>query len=109
MLTDTIVNAAQNIISLQHPSMAGLQDTLLGQSFYSKDPKDQQNFRFKEIPDQHFVQVLHDGSIHWLEISTLNCIPDEIFIMDSMFRGKINHHICTKANMFSHALQYGHY
>ena len=58
MLTDTIVNAAQNIIILQHPSMAGLPDTLLGQSFHSKDSKDQQNFCFKELPDQHFVQVL---------------------------------------------------
>ena len=47
MLTDTIINTAQNIIHLQHPSIAGLQETLLGQSFPSKDPKDQQSFRFK--------------------------------------------------------------
>ena len=93
MLTDTIINAAQNIIHLQHPSIAGLQDTLLGQSFYSKDAKDQQSFRFKELPDQPFVQVLHDGNIHWLAISTINCLPGEVFIMDSMFRGKINHHV----------------
>ena len=89
MLTDTNINAAQNIIYLQHLNIAGLQDTLLGQSFHSKDAKDQQSFRFKELPDQPFVQVLHDGNIHWLAISTINCLPGEIFIIDSMFRGKI--------------------
>ena len=93
MLTDTIINAAQYIVHLQHPSIAGLQDSLLGQSFHSKDAKDQQSFRFKELPDQPFVQVLHDGNIHWLAISTINCLPGEVFIMDSMFRGKINHHV----------------
>ena len=75
ILTDTIINAAQNIIHLQHPSIAGLQDILHGQSLHSKDSKDQQsfcfkelpdqqNFCFKELPDQPFVQVLHDGNIH---------------------------------------------
>ena len=73
--------------------MAGLQGTLLGQSFHSKDAKEQQSFRFKELPDQPFLQVLHDGNTHWLEISTINCLPSEVFIMDSMFRGKINHHV----------------
>ena len=75
MLTDTIINAAQNIIHLQHPSIAGLQDTLLGQSFHSKDAKDQQIFRFKELPDQPSVQVLYDGNIHWLAICPINCLP----------------------------------
>ena len=93
MLTDTIINAAQYIIHLQHPSIAALQKSLLGQSFHSKDVKDQQSFLFKELPDQPFVQVLHDGNIHWLEISRINCLPGEVFIMDSMFRGKINHHV----------------
>ena len=37
MLSDTIINMAQNIIHLQYPSIAGLQDTLLGQSFHSED------------------------------------------------------------------------
>ena len=37
MLSDTIINLAQNIIHLQYPSIAGLQDTLLGQSFHSED------------------------------------------------------------------------
>ena len=93
MLSNTIINAAQNIIHLQYPSIAGLQDTLLGQSFHSKDAKDQQSFHFKELPDQPFVQVLHDGDMHWLAISTINYLPDEAFIMDSMFRRKINHHV----------------
>ena len=40
MLTAMIINAAQNIIHLQHRCKARLQDILLGQSFYSKDAKD---------------------------------------------------------------------
>ena len=59
MLTDAIINATQNIIHLQHLSIAGLQDTLLGQILHSKDAKDQQSFHFKELPDQSFVVVLH--------------------------------------------------
>ena len=102
MLTDTIINAAQYIIHLQHPSIAALQKSLLGQSFHSKDVKDQQSFLFKELPDQPFVQVLHDGNIHWLEISRINCLPGEVFIMDSMFRGKINHHVQRKICSIMH-------
>ena len=108
-LTDTIINAAQNIIHLQHPSIAGLQDTLPGQSFHSKDAKDQQSFRFKELPDQPFVQVLHDGNIHWLAISTINCLPGEVFIMDSMFRGKINHHVQRQICSIMHCSMDTHY
>ena len=89
MLTGAIINAAQNTIHLYHPSIAGLQDTLLGQSFHSKVAKNQLSFRFKELPDQSFFQVLHDGNIHWLAINTINCLPDEVFIMGSMFRGKL--------------------
>ena len=102
MLTDSIINAAQNTIHLQHPSIAGLQDTLLGQSFRSKDGKDQESFYFKELPDQPFVQVLHDGSIHWLAISTINCLPGEVFILDSMFRRKINHHVQRQKCLIMH-------
>ena len=40
MLTAMIINAAQNIIHLQHRCKARLQDILLGQSFHSKDAKD---------------------------------------------------------------------
>ena len=39
ILTDTIINAAQNIIDLQNPNIDGLQDTLLARSFHSKDAK----------------------------------------------------------------------
>ena len=49
MLTDTNINAAQNIIHLQHPGIVGLQGTLLGQRFHSEDTKDQQSFRFKQL------------------------------------------------------------
>ena len=64
MVNDTIINAAQIVIHLQHSSIAGLQDMLLAKSFHCKDGKDQQSFRFKELSDQSFVQFLHDGNIH---------------------------------------------
>ena len=43
MLTDTIINLAQITIHLQLSNIAELQDTLLSQSFHSKDVKDQQS------------------------------------------------------------------
>ena len=102
ILTDTIINVAQNIIHLQHLSIAGLQDTLLGQSFHSKDAKDQESFRFKDLLDQPFVQVLHDGNIYWLAISTINCLPGKVFVMDSMFRGNINLRVQRKICSIMH-------
>ena len=49
-----------------------------------------------------FVQVLHDGSLHWIAISTYNCKEGEIFLMDSMFRGRVAHQtkrqICSILN-----------
>ena len=37
------------------------------------------------------VQVLHDGRLHWIAISTYNCKEGEVFLMDSVFRGHIAH------------------
>ena len=74
MFTGRIINGAQNI-QLQHPNIAGLQNTLLGQSFYSKGAKDQKSFCFKKLFDQPFLQVFHNGNIYWLTISTINCLP----------------------------------
>ena len=82
MMAGTIINVAQNIICLQHQNIAVLQDTLLGQSFHSQDAKGQISFLFKELPDKPFVQALHDGNVQWLAVSTINCLPDEISIME---------------------------
>ena len=50
-LTDTIINAAQSLISSQYPSVNGFQDTILGP-----------NLLFKQVPaDCRSVQILHTG------------------------------------------------
>ena len=36
--------------------------------------------------------MLHEGSLHWIAISTNNCKEGEVFLMDSMFRGRVTHH-----------------
>ena len=46
--------------------------------------------------------MLHDGSLHWIAISTSNCKEVEVFLMDSMFRGREAHQtkrqICSILN-----------
>ena len=38
-----------------------------------------------------FVQVLHDGRIHWIAVSTFNCNEGEINLMDSPFQERVPH------------------
>ena len=49
-----------------------------------------------------FVQVLHDGSLRWIAISSDNCKEREVLLMDSMFRGQVAHQtkrqICSILN-----------
>ena len=50
------------MIKAQYPIINGLQDPVLGQTL---------NFNvFKSNP---FVQILHDGNLHWVTISTYGC------------------------------------
>ena len=39
------------------------------------------------------MQILHDGNLHWVAISTYGCNPEEVFLMDSLFSGHIADHI----------------
>ena len=75
----------------QFKEVNGLQDTVLGQSLTLNI--------YRNIP---FVQVLNDGHNHWVEISTYGCKPGEVFLMDSLFCGKIANHtkrqICAITN-----------
>ena len=78
MLNDTVVHAAQKMLQLQFPDANGLQDPVLGQT---------SSFEvFKNRP----FQVLHDGNVHCVAVSTLNCNPGEVVLMDSMFHGRVN-------------------
>ena len=72
MLCDTDINAAQGILKHQFSVVEGLQDTLLGETLaYSVMPVE-------------MIQILHDGSMHWILISTINCADGHVKIYDSM-------------------------
>ena len=60
---------------------SGLQDTILGQKLM-----------FKER-NRKFVQILHNGSFHWMTVSNINSEKNEINYYDSLFHGKIKDHI----------------
>ena len=78
MLNDNIINAVQKMLKKQFSQANGLQDPALGQTL---------NFNInRNLP---FVQVLHDGRIHWIAVSTFNCNEGEINLMDSLFKGRV--------------------
>ena len=79
------------MLKSQYIHANGLQDPVLGQWL---------NFAIcRNIP---FVQILHDGNLHWVAISTYGCNPGEVFLMDSLFNGCIVDHtkrqICSIMN-----------
>ena len=81
MLTDNTIQVFQEMIKSKYPTVDGLQDPVLGQTL---------NFKvFKSMP---FVQILHDGNIHWVTISKYGCKKGEVNLLDSMFSGSIAIH-----------------
>ena len=91
MLYDNIIQTFQQMLKIQYPDANGLQDPVLGQAL-----------SFAVYQTTPFVQVLHDGSLHWIAISTYNCKKGEAFLMDSMFHGRVAHQtkrqICSILN-----------
>ena len=91
MLNDSVINSFQQMLKFQYIHANGLQDPVLGQGL---------NFAIcRNIP---FVQILHDGNLHWVIISTYGCSLGEVFLMDSLFNGRIADHtkrqICSIVN-----------
>ena len=72
-ITDSIVNAAQQLLREQFPQLPGLQDISLGQTM-----------AFNIIPGE-FVQILHSSQDHWLTISTIGVKHPTVKIYDSLF------------------------
>ena len=63
MLNDDIIQTFQQMLKIKYRDANDLPDPVLGQAL---------NFAvYQTIP---FVQVLHDGSLHWIVISTYKCI-----------------------------------
>ena len=80
MLTDTSINLAQDIFGTQFKMKDRFQDTILGQKLM---------FKSKE----HFVQILHNKSFHWVTVSNVNSKSGSVDYYDSLFHGKIKDHI----------------
>ena len=93
MLNDNVINAVQKMLHTQYPDIDGLQDTILGQTL-----------NYEIYRSKPFVQILHDGNIHWLAISTINCSPGKVMVMDSMFKGRMNHHVQRQICAIMHCL-----
>ncbi|XP_047124564.1 uncharacterized protein LOC100210608 isoform X2 [Hydra vulgaris] len=79
MLNDNVIHFCQRMMSIQFNIDVGLQDPIKGKVM-SFDP----------CPSKPFVQILHDGNIHWVCITTYDCKPGEIYIFDSLFHGLIS-------------------
>lgn len=73
-LGDNIIDLAQKSLKSSFHVVDGLQDTMLGAKL-----------RFRTLREEPFVQVLHDGALHWLTVTTFGTTtPDEVIIMDSL-------------------------
>eukprot|EP00794_Sanderia_malayensis_P004341 gene4341-4918_t len=79
MLNDKIINVFQRMLAKDIPEASGLQDTVLGQRLH-----------FKPMPSMPFVQIVHDGKLHWVVLTTYGCQEGEILLLDSLFSGNIN-------------------
>ena len=85
ILNDSIVNALQKMLNKQFTEANWLQKA-----------------NFQVCRSILFVQVLHNGMMHWVAISTYGCDQGEIYLMVSLFNGRIAEHtkkqICSTLN-----------
>lgn len=72
-LTDTIINASQQLLQRQFPNLSGLQDVSLGLTM---------NF---DIQTGEFIQILHTTDSHWLTVTTVGLEHPNIHIFDSVY------------------------
>ena len=88
MLNDNVIQRFQQMLTIHYPDADGLQDPVLGQAL---------NFAiYQTIP---FIQVLHDGSLHWIAISTYNCNKGEVFFIGGRVAHQTKRQICSDKNM----------
>jgi hypothetical protein len=77
MLTDREIMIGQNLLRKQFPTMNGLMSTTLG-------PIGQ-----FDVMRGDFVQILHNGSLHWVCVSNVTRRSSSVNLSDSMFYGSI--------------------
>ena len=69
MVSESVINSFQQMLKSQYIQANGLQDPVLGQ---------EPNFDvYRNLP---FVQILHDGNLHWVAINPYGCNPSEVFL-----------------------------
>ena len=90
-LTDTIINAAQQLLTKQFPQLPGLQDVSLGQTM-----------SFVVQPEE-FLQIVHSSQGHWLTVSTIGVQHPQVRVFDSLYnflpqlaKAQIASMLCTK-------------
>ena len=71
-LSDSIIDAAQKTLQEQF-GLPGFQSVLHGQCC-----------NFNVEPDE-FIQILHNGSNHWVTVSTIGTKHPEVFVYDNMY------------------------
>ena len=91
MLTDVSVNYAQMILHQQFPEVGGLEDTVLGP-----------HLQFS-VANREFVQVLHDGALHWVCISNIGCQEGTVNCFDSLNQSRfVRNHIMKQIACITH-------
>ena len=73
-MNSSLVSAAQKLLKKIVPHQGGFQETSLGTTC---------GFA---IEASEFTQVLHNGSDHWLTISTVGAREAEVFVFDSLYK-----------------------
>ena len=72
-LSDTLINAGQELIHQQFPHISELQDVALGHTLAFS------------VMYNEFVQVLHNGEGHWVTLSTIGCGDAHVDLYDSTY------------------------
>ena len=90
MLNDAIINKAQMLLHEQFPGVGGLEDTTLGP------------VRMFSIQKGEFVQVLHDGNIHWVCISNIGCNEREVNYYDSLSGSSVSRYLIQQIGSIVH-------
>ena len=76
-LNDSIVNAAQLLLSESGAMIQGFQNTLLGKGH---------KFKAIKLGGAPFVQILHVNSNHWITTTNINCEAGEVRVFDSLYK-----------------------
>ena len=71
-LSDRIIDVGQKLLKQKFPHVAGLQCTCLGQKLQFA------------VQTTEFIQILHNGSGHWVTISNIGCVAGEVRLFDSL-------------------------